>query len=150
MNVSCPIDSQQVDQSVVRIMAGIVVSLTLFGMSSQPWFVLSFLSLDFLIRGAGRSAYSPLFVFSRKTSNWLKVTPKLVNAGPKICAAKVGFVVCVAALICVLTGLHIVCTLLCVILIFCAALECLFSVCLGCHLYSFVSRIFCAIKQEGV
>ena len=149
MSVSCPIDIQRVDQSVVRITAGLVAVLAAMSLLQSFWGISIFLVLDFLARGTGKSSLSLLSHLSRNVAQWVGVKPEMVNAGPKKFAAKIGFLLCLALIGCALTEASTSYVVLCCVLIFCATLESLLSVCIGCHLYQFV-RQFPTSKREGV
>lgn len=140
MAASCPIDSQRVDQSVVRIAASVVAFIALIGLFTQHWLVFLFLSVDFSVRASGKSAFSPIFVFSQQITNALKIKPVLENAGPKRFAAKLGFTLSLVLLTSSLLNIYALNLVLCSILLVCAALESLFSICLGCYAYPYFSK----------
>jgi len=141
MMSSCPIDAARVDQTLVRIVAGLVSLVALASFASTPTILLLLLAFDFLLRASGRSPCSPLYRLAQLIARMADCAPEMVNAGPKLFASRLGFVLALAALICNLSGAQFLQQLLCAVLVFCAGLEALFSVCLGCYIYPLVARV---------
>lgn len=138
MTASCPIDTQRVDQSVIRITAGVVAILAAVSLLQSFGGISIFLALDFLARGAGKPSFSLISRLSRNVVQGVGIQPEMVNAGPKKFAAKIGFFLCLGLVACAVAESSTGYVVLCSILIFCATLESLFSVCIGCHLYQFI------------
>ena len=67
-------------------------------------------------------------------SNW-------VNAGPKIFAAKIGFLFCLTVSILYVQNLYLPGDIVAVALCICAGLESFFSVCLGCRFYTILLNL---------
>lgn len=136
----CPISNNKIDENVARFNAAItVVLLTLFILTSSV-LPLAFLLVDFALRGAELSAYSPLALFSKRIVSTLGIKPKSVNAGPKIFAARIGIVFSLASLLFHLLGLAEVSLIIASIFALCALLEAVFSFCVACQIYPFVYR----------
>lgn len=94
MNEVCPVSVRQVDEKVAQMNAALVVcSLMLFVVTPYRWFIL-ILAMDFFIRGFLDPSYSYYSAASRSILHIFKSNPSMINAGPKIFAAKIGFAFC--------------------------------------------------------
>ena len=141
MELMCPVSFKQVNENAVRITAALAaVSILLFLFTSWKWIIL-IVMVDFFIRGFLNPCYSLFGNISKNIVQVLKISPIMVDAAPKIFAAKIGFLFC-----CVLTvswlfnipGLSLIAGL---IFTACAALEAGFKFCIACRIYPLVQRI---------
>ena len=141
MPPSCPISDKQLNEKSIRIGAGLVLLLAVSAIVFHNIWIFIILSADFFIRGYTRYPISPVSFLSKFIGNVFLFEPNLVNAGPKIFAAKIGFLFCLIVSSLYFKNLYlpgdIVATVLCV----CAGLESFFSVCLGCHFYTMVLNL---------
>jgi hypothetical protein len=64
----------------------------------------------------------------------------MVNAGPKVFAAKIGFVFCCAISTFYLLNFPLISMAFGLIFSMCAALEALFRFCIACKIYPFIQR----------
>lgn len=140
MNV-CPITVTQIDQRSAQGVALLVMLLVLAGMASSLFPVVFFLSFDFFSRGISRHKYSLLGLVSRQFVTLLGLTPRPVNAGPKIFAAKIGFAFCLLIMASEVFAFPDLGLVLAGVLALCAALEGFFSVCVGCYFYALLNGI---------
>jgi len=142
--VACPISGDRLDERAVRLVAWITVTLLalyfVFGWSIIPWFLL----VDFSMRGVFSRKWAPLALIGRGVVS--KLDPekkKLINAAPKIFAARLGIAFSAILTILLVTGLgsspatYIVGGMF----ITAALLEAAFAFCLGCHIYQFIQRL---------
>lgn len=132
---SCPITPDLTDESAGRIAA--FLSLGFLGVSvwqGWGWAVLA-LAADFLLRAAGRPAFSPV----ARSAGWLRhragLSEHRINAGPKRFAASVGFLFSLGIGLAFVTGLRSLGLTLAVILGTCAGLEAFFGFCLACRIH---------------
>ncbi|MCI5208056.1 MAG: DUF4395 domain-containing protein [Candidatus Electrothrix sp. ATG2] len=138
MNLMCPVSFKQVNENAVRINAALAfLSILFFLLSPWKWIIL-IVSADFFIRGFLNPQYSLFANISKNVLSLVKVKPVMVDACPKIFAAKIGFLFC-----CILTAswiFHLERTALVAGTMFmvCAALEALFRFCVACRIYPFV------------
>ena len=140
MAAYCPIGPTSVNQTVVRGVAFQVLCSTALFLASGYDFILIYLLFDFFMRGFVSRNLS-LFVLMAGVVNKFfdrRIVP--VNAEPKIFAARIGFIMCLSILFSELSGLSFLVFFLSGLLLLAAALECFFSICLGCHLYTFIKR----------
>ncbi len=139
----CPISRDMVNENIVRLNAFLVFLLALAFLLLQEQLIMLFLFWDFLIRAFWRPQYSPVRFVSSLINKAFGWQPHMVNAAPKIFAAKVGFFcVAVVLLYALNPGTLILSRAVAVILMLCAALESLFKYCVGCTLYSYYIRFF--------
>lgn len=140
MEASCPITTYCVDEHAARLTALFVVILgSLFLISSAP-VVAGLVAVDFFLRAFLRPAMSPLARLSRAALAALKVAPHPVNAGPKVFAARIGFIMCACGVACALAGMPLAAASLFGVLCVCALIEACWGFCVGCALYAVVHR----------
>jgi hypothetical protein len=138
----CPISDKRINENVARSNAFFTVLLLASYVLTANLFIIAFLLVDFLLRSVELSNYSPLAIVSRKLLQALSIKPKMINAGPKIFAARIGLFFNVAILLSVLAGLNALSFVLVAIFGICAFLEAAFSFCIACEVYPLVYRLF--------
>ena len=141
MEEMCPISLKQADDRVARMNAALtVLSLLAFFFIAQRWIILV-LAIDFFIRGFLDPRHSLYSTISRTGLRILNVRPIMVNAGPKIFAARIGF--CFSCVICAAYVLNLwtLCAAAGSILGFFAAIEALFGFCMACKVYPLIHKI---------
>jgi len=141
MQEMCPISFKQVNERAVQINAVLtVLSIILFFFTSYKWIVLV-LTVDFFIRGFLNPSYSFYSAISKTILSILKIKPVMVNAGPKIFAAKIGFIFCCMTGIFYLLNFQKTSMIVGSIFVFFAALEAIFRFCMACRIYPFIYKI---------
>jgi len=139
----CPISNKRINERVARLNATFTVLLLLsFVLTFNP-FLIAFLAVDFLLRSTGFSKYSVLGFFSRNIVKKLSLNENLINAGPKIFAARIGFLFSVFILSFFLSGFIIPVYILAAVLGLFSFLEAAFGLCVACEIYPFVYKLFC-------
>ena len=141
MSSSCPISDMQLNEKSIRIGAGLVLIVAVSGIILHNIWIFAVLGLDFFIRGFTRYPVSPVSIISKFIAKVFLSKPILVNAGPKIFAAKIGFLFCLAVSILYYQNLYFPGDIAAVVLCVCAGLESFFSVCLGCYFYSILLKL---------
>ncbi len=138
----CPISDKRINENVARGNALLtVILLVIFILTLNP-FVIAFLFLDFLLRGLGLSKYSIFSIVSKKINQVFNVQPKIINAGPKLFAARIGIIFSGIILVSTLLGWQTNALIFAGIFGFCAFLEAFFAFCVACEIYPFVFRLF--------
>lgn len=126
-----------VDETIVRLVASQVILLTILTLFTQ-WVVLAlFLTIDFAIR-AFTKLPSPLAFIGKGISKLANTKPHPIFAPPKRFAAALGFVFSLTISALLYFGFIYVAYITGGILLFCAILESVFKICLGCHVYNWV------------
>ncbi len=102
MDTMCPISLTRVNEKVVRINAVLaVISIAVFLWTPFKWAV-PILAVDLFIRGFFDPSYSLYSRISKALLGMFNTEPLMVDAGPKIFAAKLGFMFC-----CVIFASHL-------------------------------------------
>jgi len=136
MSLECPFSPKTADEQIVRLTALLIVLLTLAGLFSKLQWIALLLCFDFFIRGFTDRPWSPMRRAAKALARLLRLKPEMINAGPKIFAAKIGCVVTAMIILLAFTELQTAARILAGILIFMAGLEAFFKICVGCHIYS--------------
>ncbi|OJX37684.1 MAG: hypothetical protein BGO87_11495 [Flavobacteriia bacterium 40-80] len=125
------------DENTVRITAAQIVLLAVIALWTQWPALAAFLAVDFAIRAF--SLYpSPLALLSKSVVKPLKLEPHPIFAPPKKFAAGIGFVFSLVITLLLYFKLITAAYLVGGILIFCAVLESVFKICLGCYVYNWI------------
>lgn len=136
----CPISFQQVNAKAAQMNAVFTVICTgIFLFSAAKW-IMVLLAADFFIRGFWKPDYSPFNLASATVLRWTKAAPVLTNAGPKLFAAKIGFVFAALIALAWLSGFHAMATVFTASLALFAAMEAGFNFCLACKVYPLMRR----------
>ena len=141
MSPSCPISDRQLNEKSIRIGAGLVLLLAVSAIIYHNIWIFIILASDFFIRGFTRYPISPVAFISGFIVKVFPFNPNWVNAGPKIFAAKIGFLFCLTASILYVKNLYLPGDIVAAVLCVCAGLESFFSVCLGCHFYTMLLNL---------
>ncbi len=132
----CVFVAFQVNEKAVRLTAFFTVLLIgIFLYSRENW-ILYGLTADFFIRGFIKPSFSPLSFVSRAVLSAVRVKARLMNAGPKIFAAKIGFTFCVLMTALEFFRLPVWTDVAGAVLIICAALEAFLGFCVGCRVHA--------------
>lgn len=141
MQAVCPITDQRINEKVARLNALFTFLLVIAFIVFKFWIGLAFLMVDFTIRGFINGKYSLMTKLNLQLVKALNMSPKMINAGPKIFAAQVGLVLSLTALIGFSIGCSSVCLVVVVILGFFSFLEAVFGYCVACKLYPIFRKI---------
>jgi hypothetical protein len=137
----CPISDKKINERVARINATFTVLLLIVFALTRQWFIPAFLAVDFLMRSGNLSRYSPIGFSSRNIIQLLSLEESLINAGPKIFAARIGLVFSVIILLATLIGLITTALVFATILGIFSFLEAAFGICVACKLYPYVYKV---------
>ena len=140
MKKMCPISSHQVNEAAVRINAALAVFfIIIFFFTPYKWIIL-ILSIDFFMRGFLNPSYSFYGAISETILTAFKVKPTMMNAAPKIFAAKIGFIFCCMIAASYLLKFYGISMIIGSIFAFFAALESVFKFCVVCKIYPFIYK----------
>jgi len=140
MAESCPISYSTLNAKTARVNALLTSMLLLIALVTPYAAITYFLAIDFFVRGFTKKPYSLLAFISNTILKLFKQSPKMTNAGPKIFAAKIGFVFSLAVSVCSLLGAALIMDLLLIMFLACAALEGFFGFCVACKLYPLMKK----------
>ncbi len=140
MSLVCPISDQYIDENTARLNAFFALTVVLiFFLTPFKW-VIFLLAADFLLRRILQGRYSVISRISVLTTGAFALKKIRINAGPKLFAANVGFMLSILAAVFYYAGLPSVSYVLAGTLGFFTLLESVFNICAACILYPFVSR----------
>ena len=131
----CPVSDKKVNERVARINGLFTVLLLVFAGLSHSIIPVIFLAADFFLRSFDFSKYSLVAVSSRGIVTYLGLSASMINAGPKIFAARIGLIL--SSLIITLFFFHTYLPALSIagILGLFSFLEGAFGICVACEIY---------------
>ena len=138
--VFCPISDKTIDEKVVRFNAAFTVALLIVFGTTNSVIPLVFLAVDFLMRAVDLSNFSLLKISSQGLVRFLSLKKHHINAGPKIFAARLGFMMVLFAILFASSGYVIMAYVLVGMLGLLSFLEAVFGFCLACKIYPFLYR----------
>jgi len=140
MQEICPVSEKQVNERITRFNALFTFLLTLLFVATNQWIIACFLAADFLLRGFFEGAYSPLRALSIIAVKSMHTEPRMINAGPKIFAARMGLVLSGLVFAFGLAGFHVAAISVASILLLFSFLEAAFGFCMACKIYPLIYR----------
>ncbi|MFN8208602.1 MAG: DUF4395 domain-containing protein [Bacteroidales bacterium] len=137
----CPISEKKVHAFLPRINATITFSLLSAYLFTGSIFIPLLLALDFLLRASDFGKYSLISITSHHTIKLFEISGSLINAGPKLFAARIGFLFAISITVAQLAGFVSLAQIIAVVLALFSFLEAAFGFCLACEIYPFVYRL---------
>lgn len=134
----CPVSNKKVNERVARINGVFTILLLFISGLTHSIIPLVFLTIDFIIRGYDYSKYSLIGTISKGIVRYFGLSEKVINAGPKIFAARIGFIFCTFITISFLFNALVPYIALAGILGLFSFLETTFGLCVACELYPFL------------
>ncbi|MBW7838564.1 MAG: DUF4395 domain-containing protein [Chitinophagaceae bacterium] len=131
------ISKNYLDAHVIRLVALQVIIITTFTLYSKNLYSAIFLTLDFAIR-AFTTIPSPLAFIAKILTRKARIKPKWVFPPPKKFAAALGFTFSLLITLMLTRDYVVVSYIIGSILIFCALLESVFNICIGCYAYNWI------------
>ncbi|MGM0376343.1 MAG: DUF4395 domain-containing protein, partial [Bacteroidota bacterium] len=113
--------------------------IVLFLLTSNIYLMI-FLAADFLLRAIDRPKLSPLAITAKGMAETFSFRREMINAGPKLFAARIGLLFSVAIVVLTLTGSVTASFVLAGVLGLFSFLESAFGLCVACKVYPFVYR----------
>lgn len=138
MNNACPISLERINERIARVNGAFtVLSMIVFLFTPFKAIVL-ILGADLFIRGFLKSEYSFYSLLSRTLLQVFNINPVMTNAGPKIFAAKVGFVFCFGISLFDYFAMPLAAQIFAAMLMFFAFLEAAVGFCVACRMYPYM------------
>ncbi|MDD4971253.1 MAG: DUF4395 domain-containing protein [Paludibacter sp.] len=137
----CPISNRKIDEHVARLNGAFTILFLAVFLFTGNILPVIFLLADFTLRSGIYSRFSPLALLSKQIVKTFSLKPVLINAGPKIFAARIGVVFNIAIIASYLTGLNNLALIFTGIFGTCAFLESVFGYCVACQFYPFVYKL---------
>ena len=138
--VFCPISDKTIDENIARCNAVFTVALLIVFAFTQNIIPLLFLAVDFLMRAADLSSFSLLRISSQGLVRYLSLKKNPINAGPKLFAARLGFIMVFATTIAVILNYGSLALVLAAMLGLLSFLEASIGFCLACKIYPFLYK----------
>lgn len=133
----CPISDRKVNEKVTRMNAFFTFSFAiLFLITGNYWF-LSLLTFDYALRLLVEGKLNPFILINTFILNKMNSKKILINAGPKIFAARIGLSLTVLSVIFYFSGLNVASMVTMGILATFSFLEFAFNLCVACKLYPY-------------
>jgi hypothetical protein len=146
----CPVSDKRINERVARINGAFtVLLLVVFGLT-QNIIPVVFLALDFFMRASDYSKYSLIAISSKRIVRYLDLDDNLINAGPKIFAARIGLVMSSLIIVAFAFNASVSVLVLAGILGLFSFLEAAFGFCVACEIYPFVFRLLYKMKFQGL
>ena len=137
----CPISIKKIDEHVARLNGAFtILFLTVFILFGNIAPVIILL-VDFALRSGQFSRYSLLSFISRNVAKLFLLKPVMINAGPKIFAARIGLLFNFAIILSFISGFNNSSYLFTSVFGVCALLESAFGFCVACRFYPFVYKL---------
>jgi hypothetical protein len=130
-------NSLHLDENVIRIVAFETVLVVLIAILFKSDLLLYLLAFDFFLRGVVKSN-SLLSIIAKFFLFVIPATNKPVFAPPKRFAARIGLVFSILAAVGYSLDYDSVALTVSSILVLCALLESVWSICLGCYIYNWI------------
>jgi hypothetical protein len=107
----------------------------------QSPYIFLFLAYDFFVRGFDKKQWSLFRFIGIKTVNLLEVREKLIDAGGKKFAAKIGLIFSATLTLTTMADWTYLTLVLGGLLVLFAMLESVLAFCMGCKIYSLLNKI---------
>ena len=139
--VFCPVSDKRIDERAARINGAITFLLAVSFLATGSIIPVIFLAADFFLRSGDYSKYSLIAVSSRNIVKYFNLSEVLINAGPKIFAARIGLVFSSIILLSYFFDANVISYAFAGILAFFSFLESVFGLCVACEIYPFIYKI---------
>jgi hypothetical protein len=136
----CPISEKKVNERAARVNATFTFLLVAGFLFTQNIFFIAFLAFDFFLRTTDRAKYSLVAISSKNIIRYLRVKELMINAGPKIFAARIGLIFSSLIIISYVLNAKILALVIAGILALFSFLEAAFGLCVACEIYPYVYR----------
>jgi hypothetical protein len=139
--VICPISDKKVNERVVRLNAVFTIILLIVFVMTKSVLPVVFLGIDFFLRASPLSDFSLIGISSKGIVKYFSINEYYINAGPKIFAARLGFVLTAVIILAFFLNFNSLAFGLAGIFGFFSFLEAAFGICVACEIYPFLYRL---------
>lgn len=144
----CPVSDKMINERVARINGVFTLALLIVYGVTQNIIPVVFLTIDFLLRASDYSKYSLVGISSKGIVRYFGFNENIINAGPKIFAARLGFVFSTLIILSSLFGAYLPALVLAGILGLFSFLEAAFGICVACEIYPYAYRFLYKVKFQ--
>jgi hypothetical protein len=136
----CPVSEKKVNERVARLNATFTVLLIAGFIFTHYIIFVAFLAIDFYLRTADLAKYSPVAISSKSIVKYFQAKELLINAGPKIFAARIGLLLSSLIILSYILNAKVLALVIAGILGLFSFLEAAFGLCVACEIYPYVYR----------
>jgi hypothetical protein len=144
----CPVSDKSINERVARLNGIFTVLLLLAFALTKSIIPVAFLAIDFLLRASDYSKYSLIGISSKGIVRYFGLNESMINAGPKIFAAWLGFILTGLILFCITLNFWVPALALAGILGLFSFLEAALGFCVACEIYPFIFRFLYKEKYQ--
>ena len=136
----CPVSDKMINERVARMNAAFTLLLLIIYALTNSTIPLVFLVIDFMLRSTALSVYSPISYSSKGLVRYLSFNENLINAGPKIFAARLGLILGSMIVLSIILNISYITYSLAGILGLFSFLEAAFGFCVACRIYPLIYK----------
>lgn len=144
----CPVSEKKINERVARINGGFTVLLLVVYGLTLSIIPIIFLTIDFLLRATDYSKLSLIGISSKGIVRYFGLNENKINAGPKILAARLGFILSSLIIISFFLNAYLPALAFAVVLGLFSILEAAFGLCVACEIYPLVYRLLYKVKFQ--
>lgn len=144
----CPVSDKRIDERIARINAVFTIVILIGSVLTESILPLIFLAVDFLLRASDYSKFSLIGISSKNLVKYLGLNQTFINAGPKIFAARLGFVLTGLILTLIFLNAYSAALILAGVLGTFSFLEAIFGLCIACEIYPYMYRFLYKVKFQ--
>jgi hypothetical protein len=148
-DLQCPVSFDKVNNSLARIVAALVIIVSVIALVTNLWWLLLFQAYDFFVRAIDAREYSIYRRIAIPISSALNLPEILVDAAPKRFAAGIGVLFSISIALLLFFDLFIPAVVTSVLLLVCAFFELTISFCVGCYVYTYFVSPFLKAKSSN-
>lgn len=137
----CPVSDKQINANLSRLNAGFTVLMATAYMVSGSWVFALIMAADFVLRNLFEGRLNPVIKINNYLISFIQINNELINAGPKIFAARVGLALSLLVLGFSIAGFPVAAIVFAGILGLFSFLESVFHICVACILYPYILEI---------
>lgn len=134
----CPVSFKLINENLSRLNAVFTAIMSVFYILTASPVFLIVIAADFVLRNIFEGRFNPIIRFNRYVIQAIHIRQHMINAGPKIFAARVGLVLSLLGTILLYTGNTTFSISVAGILTFFSFMEAAFNFCVACKLYPYV------------
>ncbi len=134
----CPITESKINERVTRVNAVLTLLMLIAFALTQNVVLMGVLAVDFFFRAIPYSKFSLVVMTSRNLVKYFPDDVSLINAGPKIFAARIGALITVLIVLSMAFSLSSLAIALTGLLGIFAFLEGAFGICVACKIYPYL------------
>ena len=144
----CPVSDKKISEQVARLNGGFTVLLLIVFVLSLSIIPVIVLWFDFLMRASDNSKYSLIAITSKSIVRYAGLHEVRINAGPKIFAARLGFIFSSLIVVSLIFNAFLPALVLTGILGLFSFLEATFGLCVACEIYPFIYKFLYRVKFQ--